>query len=63
MEKKLLVLGFFIFISAYPILYIGLNVGLNKFFYRISIGLGVTGTLLMVLGLIVYVIKREKISK
>jgi hypothetical protein len=59
MEKKLFVLGFFIFISAYPILYIGFNAGFNLFFYWTSIGLGIIGSLLMISGLLIYFIKRK----
>lgn len=60
MEKKLLVLGFFIFISTYPILYMVINTGMNYFLYWTSIGFGLIGILLMISGLIVYIAKKRE---
>jgi hypothetical protein len=62
MEKKFLVLGFFIFISAYPLLYIGLNIGFNWYLYWFSIILGFSGAILIIVGIILSIL-RLKISK
>ena len=62
MVKKLLVLGFFLFISAYPLLFIAIQ---TENIYLIFIGcfIGIFGIIIALIGGLLYFLEKKRITK
>jgi len=58
MIKKLLVLGFFLFISAYPILFIAIVIE-NIYLTLIGLFIGVFGVIIAIIGGLLYIQKKR----
>ena len=61
MVKKLLVLGFFLFISAYPLLFIAIQ---TENIYLILIGcfIGIFGIIIALIGSLLYFVEKKRIT-
>ncbi|MCK5112777.1 MAG: hypothetical protein KAQ84_04475 [Thermoplasmatales archaeon] len=62
MIKKLLVLGFILFVSAYPLLFIAIQTH-NLYLIYIGCFIGILGIIIALIGGIVYYIEKRRITK
>ena len=62
MVKKLLVLGFILFVSAYPLLFIAIQTG-NIYLIFIGCFIGIFGVIIALMGGLLYFLEKKRITK